>query len=514
MNMPTWQHIAELLHPDFIDSKIAEKKGDLAFITPVTGQKLGYILATKVKDINNIVNDAHIAFTNWQLVPAPKRGELIRLYANKLRHHKAQLAYLVTAESGKIYPEALGEVQEMIDICDFAVGLSRQLYGHTMGSERSHHRLQEMWHPLGVVAIITAFNFPVAVFAWNAALALVCGNSIIWKPSEKTPTSALYAHQLLQEVLADSYPELSSLAQIVLGDKTIAESLVNNPAVKLVSATGSTQMGKSLAPKVATRLGRTLLELGGNNAMLVTKSANLNLALQAVVFSAVGTCGQRCTTLRRLFLHEDIAFTFTEMLTKAYNKLAIGNPFSETNLIGPLIDKNAYDKMQAALKIARKDGAKVFGGEKITPADINTSNILEKDVFYVTPAIVFIDKQTDIVKQETFAPILYVIEYTNLHDAIKWHNAVNHGLSSAIFTQDTTEAETFMGPGGSDCGIVNLNVGTTGAEIGGAFGGEKDTGGGRESGSDAWKNYMRRTTNTINYSTSLPLAQNINFDLS
>ena len=445
-------------------------------------------------------------FLEWRTIPAPKRGELIRLFGEELRANKQALGELVTLECGKILQEGLGEIQEMIDICEFAVGLSRQLYGLTMPSERPGHRMMETWHPLGVVGVISAFNFPVAVWAWNFALAVVCGNPVIWKPSEKTPITALACHKLFEKVVKEFGEAPTGLSQVVIGDKEIGDILVESKDVALVSATGSTRMGKEVAPKVASRLGRYLLELGGNNAMVVTDSADLDMAVRAIVFSAVGTAGQRCTSLRRLIVHESIYNQLVPAVKKAYKTLTIGNPLEDGNIIGPLMDKDSYDQMQKMLAKAKELAISVEGGERVLADKF-------ADGYYVNPAIVEMDEQNDCVKTETFAPILYVMSYSNFEDALDMHNDVPQGLSSCIFTNNVQEAETFLSAKGSDCGIANVNIGPSGAEIGGAFGGEKETGGGRESGSDAWRNYMRRATNTINYSTELPLAQGIKFDI-
>ncbi|MCK4708877.1 MAG: aldehyde dehydrogenase family protein, partial [Gammaproteobacteria bacterium] len=421
-----------------------------------------------------------------------------------LRESKEDLGFLVTLEMGKIYQEGLGEVQEMIDICDLAVGQSRQLYGLTIASERPGHRMAESWLPLGVTGVITAFNFPVAVWAWNAALALVCGNSVIWKPSEKTPLTALACQIIFNRALARFDEAPDNLMQVVVGDRKIGEKLVESKAVALISTTGSTAMGRAVAPKVAERFGRCLLELGGNNAMLVAPSADLNLAVRAITFSAIGPIGQLCTSLRRLIVHESIADELLPRLIKAYQSAPVGDPLADGILVGPLIDQQALDNMQAALRTAKEQGGEIHGGEAIT--------IDKLDGCYVKPALVEMPAQTAIVHTETFAPILYVMRYNSLDEAIAMHNAVPQGLSSCIFTNDVREAETFLSATGSDCGIANVNIGPSGAEIGGAFGGEKETGGGRESGSDAWKAYMRRQTSTVNYSTELPLAQGVKFD--
>ncbi|MCD6663717.1 MAG: aldehyde dehydrogenase family protein [Comamonas sp.] len=455
---------------------------------------------------------AHEAALAWRGVPAPVRGELVRRLGELLRRHKAALGELVSLEAGKITSEGQGEVQEMIDICDFAVGLSRQLHGLTIASERPGHRMMETWHPAGVVGIISAFNFPVAVWSWNAALALVCGNAIVWKPSEKTPlTAAACQHLLLQAARSlnaerpASVPE--GLSQLLIGGQGVGEALAADPHVAVVSATGSTRMGRQVAVRVAERFGRSILELGGNNAMIVTPSADLELAARAITFAAVGTAGQRCTTLRRLIVHASVADALLARLSAIYRSIAVGDPLQEGVLVGPLIDRAAFDAMQAALVQARAEGGQVQGGERVCEE-------LGAHAWYVRPALVQMPRQSAVVAQETFAPILYVLRYDgDLQAAVALQNAVPQGLSSAIFTQNLGEAERFMSSAGSDCGIANVNIGTSGAEIGGAFGGEKETGGGRESGSDAWKGYMRRATNTINYSGALPLAQGVRFDV-
>jgi aldehyde dehydrogenase (NAD+) len=472
--------------------------------SPIDGAEIGCISATALADMPAIIHSAHAAFESWRTVPAPRRGELVRLLGEELRAAKEELGALVTLEAGKIRSEGLGEVQEMIDICDFAVGLSRQLYGLTIASERPGHRMMETWHPMGTCAVITAFNFPVAVWAWNAALALVCGNPVIWKPSEKTPLTAMATMKIAARALERFGDAPADLLQLVLGDAEIGDALVSSEQIAIVSATGSTRMGAIVGPKVAARFGREILELGGNNAMIVAPSADLDMALRAIVFSAVGTAGQRCTSLRRLIVHESIHDQLVTSIQSAYSSLAIGNPLDNHTLIGPLIDRSAYQHMQDALAQAVQQGGKVHGGDLVT-----------KDVprgTYVTPALVLMPDQTDIVRHETFAPILYVMKYKTLDEAIRVQNDVPQGLSSCIFTLDIREAEQFLSAAGSDCGIANVNIGPSGAEIGGAFGGEKATGGGRESGSDAWRGYMRRQTNTINFSRELPLAQGVKFD--
>jgi len=433
-------------------------------------------------------------------VPAPVRGQLVRRLGELLVEHKSDLAALVTLEVGKIPSEAAGEVQEMIDVCDFAVGLSRQLYGRTMPSERPGHRLMETWHPLGVVGVISAFNFPVAVWSWNTAIALVCGDPVVWKPSETTPLTALACDALLRRAAADvGAPD--GLHHVLLGDARVGETLSDDPRIALVSATGSVRMGRAVAPRVAARFGRCLLELGGNNAAIVTPSADLDLTVRGVVFAAAGTAGQRCTTLRRLIVHRSIADTLVERLATAYSGLRVGNPFDEGVLVGPLVSEKSYEAMRSALDRAAADGGVVVaGGDRV---DVSGKGV------YVSPALVRMPGQTEVVREETFAPILYVLTYDDLDEAITLNNAVPQGLSSSIFTLDQREAEQFLSR--SDCGIANVNIGTSGAEIGGAFGGEKETGGGRESGSDSWKAYMRRATNTVNYSNELPLAQGVEF---
>ncbi len=476
----------------------------LAVRSPIDGRGLAEFPAATAGDVDLAVSAAEHAFLKWRMTPAPVRGELVRRFGDVLRQQKEDLADLVSWEVGKIRQEALGEVQEMIDICDFAVGLSRQLYGLTIATERPQHRMMEQWHPLGAVGIISAFNFPVAVWAWNAAIALVCGDAIVWKPSEKTPLTAMACQALLLKAasgLPDVPPGLSTL---VIGGRGVGEALAADRRLPLISATGSVAMGRSVARAVAARLGRSLLELGGNNACIVAPTANLELTLRGIVFAAAGTCGQRCTTLRRLFLHESIADDVLSRLTTAYHSLPIGNPRDAGTLIGPLIDDGAYRNMAGALQAARQAGGKVFGGERVTEG-------VPEGGCYVRPAIVEMPAHADIVAQETFAPILYVLRYRTLDQALAWQNGVTQGLSSSIFTNDLREAELFLSAMGSDCGIANVNLGPSGAEIGGAFGGEKDTGGGRESGSDSWKAYMRRATNTINFGSSLPLAQGIQF---
>ncbi|MFE6739357.1 L-piperidine-6-carboxylate dehydrogenase [Streptomyces tubercidicus] len=481
-----------------------EEGDDFHARSPITGEDLFGLRAATAADTEDALAASREAFLTWRTTPAPRRGELVRRLGELLRDHKSDLADLITIEAGKIRSEALGEVQEMIDICDFAVGLSRQLYGRTIASERPGHRLAETWHPLGVVGVISAFNFPAAVWSWNTAVALACGDTVIWKPSELTPLISLACDRLLDRA-AEEVGAPREVHRLLLGDRTVGEKLVDDPRVALVSATGSTRMGREVGPRVAARFGRTLLELGGNNAAVVAPSADLDLAVQGIVFAAAGTAGQRCTTLRRLIVHRDIADTLIARLTAAYRKLPIGDPFDESTLVGPLISPQALDTMQDALTRAQAEGGKILAGGSRRLADAAPR------ASYVEPVIVRVDAQTDVVRQETFAPILYVQTYETLEEAIALHNDVPQGLSSSIFTRDQQEAELFLSAEGSDCGIANVNIGTSGAEIGGAFGGEKETGGGRESGSDAWRAYMRSATNTINYSSRLALAQNVSF---
>ncbi|WP_150245515.1 L-piperidine-6-carboxylate dehydrogenase [Nocardiopsis quinghaiensis] len=475
--------------------------------TPITGQELFPLGHDDAASVERAVTTAHETFSSsWRDTPAPVRGRLVHRLGELLREHKGDLAELVTLEAGKIRSEALGEVQEMIDICDLAVGMSRQLYGRTMPSERPGHRLMETWHPLGVVGVITAFNFPVAVWSWNTCVALVCGDTVVWKPSELTPLTALACHGLLMRA-ADDVGAPPDVHQVVLGGREVGEALVEDHRVSLLSATGSTAMGREVAPRVAARMGRYLLELGGNNAAVVAPSADLDLVVRGSVFSAAGTAGQRCTTLRRLIVHEDVVEEVTRRVVDAYKQLRdrIGDPFEESTLVGPLVGERGYTAMREALERAGADGGEVLvgGGRRLAEE--------AAEAYYVEPAVVRMPEQTGVVREETFAPILYVMAYSTLEEAVRMHNGVPQGLSSAIFTQDQAESERFLAAAGSDCGIVNVNIGTSGAEIGGAFGGEKDTGGGRESGSDAWKAYMRRATNTVNYGGELPLAQGVSF---
>jgi aldehyde dehydrogenase (NAD+) len=479
--------------------------GSLPVQSPIDGAVVAQVHETAPQDMPRIIAASQSAFKAWRDVPAPRRGELVRLLGEELRAAKSALGAVVTLEAGKIISEGLGEVQEMIDICDFAVGLSRQIYGLTIASERPGHRMMESWHPLGPCAVISAFNFPVAVWSWNAALALVCGNPVIWKPSEKTPLTALACMKIMDRALARFGDAPDGLVQLVIGGPAIGEALVNSKDIPVVSATGSTRMGSIVGPKVAARFGRSILELGGNNAMIVAPSADMDMAVRAIVFSAVGTAGQRCTTLRRLIAHHSIKDELVAKLAKAYASLPIGDPRSATTLIGPLVDHASRDRMLAALDKARAEGGIVHGGAPVT-AGVPAGGA------YIAPALVEMPGQSDVVKTETFAPILYVLGYDTLDEAIHLQNDVPQGLSSCIFTMNMREAGAFLGAAGSDCGIANVNIGPSGAEIGGAFGGEKETGGGRESGSDAWKGYMRRQTNTVNYSAALPLAQGVTFD--
>jgi aldehyde dehydrogenase (NAD+) len=479
--------------------------GPLAVTTPIDGATIARAPVASAGDVGAAVERARAAFEAWRDVPAPARGQLVRAFADELRVHKDALGRLVSLEAGKIVSEGLGEVQEMIDICDFAVGLSRQLYGRTIASERPGHRMMETWHPLGPIGVITAFNFPVAVWAWNAAIALVCGDPVVWKPSEKTPLTALACQSLLDRAAHAVGDVPEHVSQVVVGDRPVGEALADHPGLPLVSATGSTAMGRALGPRVAARFGRVLLELGGNNGAVVTASADLDLATRGIVFSAAGTAGQRCTSLRRLIVDRRVHDEMVDRVTAAYASLRIGNPLDDGVLVGPLIDEAAYRRMASALESAVSDGGAVVGGRRVL-ADVFP------EAFYVEPAVVTMPAQTDLVRQETFAPILYVLAYDDLDEAIALHNDVPQGLASSIFTTDVREGERFMSATGSDCGIVNVNIGPSGAEIGGAFGGEKDTGGGREAGSDAWKTYMRRATNTINWSRELPLAQGVVFE--
>ena len=475
--------------------------------SPVNGSLLGKVQVGNKKDYNKLMNEAENAFKSFRKIPAPERGNLVRLLGNKIRENKAELGELVSWEMGKSLQEGLGEVQEMIDICDFAVGLSRQLYGLTMHSERPNHRMYEQYHPLGIVGVISAFNFPVAVWSWNVALAWVCGNVCIWKPSEKTPLCSIVCQNLISQILKDNNIPIG-VSCLINGDRNIGQLMSDDNRINLLSATGSTKMGKDVAQRVGTRLGKSLLELGGNNAIIVTPSVNIKQAVINIVFGAVGTCGQRCTSTRRIIVHESIIEQIKVELSKAYKQLNIGNPLDESNHVGPLIDNDAVNQYLSALNIVKEQGGKFIVEGGLLKGKEYESNC------YVKPAIAEIKNHVSIVQTETFAPILYLIKYNgNLENAIEIMNNVKQGLSSAIMTKNLKDSETFLSHSGSDCGIANVNIGTSGAEIGGAFGGEKETGGGRESGSDAWKVYMRRQTNTINFSSELALAQGINFDL-
>lgn len=484
--------------------------GSLSVTSPNTGETIAAVAETSAATTKAAIDAAHAAHLAWRTIPAPRRGELVRLFGDVLRAHKDDLGKLVSIEVGKVTSEGLGEVQEMIDICDFAVGLSRQLYGLTIATERPDHRMMETWHPLGVCGIISAFNFPVAVWAWNAALALVCGNALVWKPSEKSPLTALATHALFDKAVAAyrvaGYDCPAGLSALIIGGREIGEQLVDDPKVALISATGSTRMGREVGPRLAKRFARSILELGGNNAAIIAPSADLDLALRGVAFAAMGTAGQRCTTLRRLFVHNSIKAGFVERLKKAFASVTVGHPMAVGTLVGPLIDQGAFTGFEHALKAAKAAGGVVTGGERVKVVD-------NDNAYYVRPAIVEMNDHSGPVLEETFAPILYVMGYDDISDAIQLNNSVAQGLSSAIFTNDMREAELFLSAAGSDCGIANVNIGTSGAEIGGAFGGEKETGGGRESGSDSWKAYMRRATNTLNYGRSLPLAQGVKFDV-
>ena len=478
--------------------------GDRAVASPITGEIIAHVHDTAPDEARSAIEAAHAAFLTWRMIPAPRRGELVRLLGEELRAAKAELGMLVTLEAGKTVSEGLGEVQEMIDICDYAVGLSRQLFGLTMATERPEHRMAETWHPLGVVGVISAFNFPVAVWAWNAALALVCGDPVVWKPSEKTPLTALAVQALFTRAAQQFGDAPANLSSVIIGDRLVGEIMVGDPLVRLVSATGSTAMGAAVAPILAARFARALLELGGNNAAIVTPSADLDLTVRAVAFAAMGTAGQRCTSLRRLFVHTSIHGEVLARLERAYASVSIGDPREAGTLVGPLIDEQACEAMVRALGEARAAGGVVTGGERVEGPGGGV---------YVRPAIARMKAQAPVVARETFAPILYVMAYSDLGEAIALNNAAAQGLSSSIFTSDLREAEQFCSAQGSDCGIANVNIGPSGAEIGGAFGGEKETGGGREAGSDSWRAYMRRATNTVNYGSTLPLAQGVKFEI-
>ncbi len=484
-----------------VDGWIQSDGPILTSYNPTTGEAIAGIRQATPEVYNRVVDYAQSTFESWRMLPAPKRGDMIRDLGNVLREYKEPLGELVSLEMGKIHVEGMGEVQEMIDICDFSVGLSRQLYGLTIMSERPQHRMYEQWHPLGVVGIITAFNFPVAVWAWNAALSAVCGDTMVWKPSGQTPLTAVAVQHLSNQVMADH--GLNGIFNLVIGrGHDVGNIMLDDPRLPLISFTGSTATGKIVSQRVAARLGRTVLELGGNNAIIVTENADIDLAIRGILFGAVGTAGQRCTSTRRIIGHKSLMSTLTDRLVKAYRQVPIGDPRDGSTLMGPLVTSDSVDGMMAAIEKAKAEGGEVLTGGRKRP-DIGPN--------FVEPTIIRMQSQSDIVKEETFAPILYLLEYETIDEAVTIHNAVTQGLSSAIFTDSLRQAEQFLSSAGSDCGIANVNIGTSGAEIGGAFGGEKDTGGGRESGSDAWKAYMRRQTNTINWSTELPLAQGIEF---
>jgi aldehyde dehydrogenase (NAD+) len=504
---PVRDEALAVLHRLGVGDRASDDSGITAS-SPITGEIIARVRRTTPQETGTIIENAARAFDAWRIVPAPRRGELVRLLGEELRAAKEHLGRLVTLETGKILSEGLGEVQEMIDICDFAVGLARQLYGRTIATERPDHRMMETWHPLGVCGVISAFNFPVAVWAWNAALAFVCGDPVVWKPSEKTPLTALATQALVQRAMqrfgADAPAGLSA---VLIGGAEAGEALVEDQRVALVSATGSTAMGRKVGPRLAARFARAILELGGNNGAMVAPTADIEISLRAVAFAAMGTAGQRCTTLRRLFVHEAVYERFLPRLLRIYSAVSIGDPRQASTLVGPLIDRGAFESMQRALHEARALGGSVHAGERI-------EGIAGKDAYYVRPALCEMREHAGPALRETFAPILYVLRYSELDEAIRLHNAVGAGLTSAIFTLDMREAEKFISAAGSDCGIANVNIGPSGAEIGGAFGGEKESGGGREAGSDAWKSYMRRATNTINYGTQLPLAQGVKFEIA
>ena len=483
---------------------VAALAGDVEARSPINGERLSSLKASTAGDVDEAMGRAAEAFRAWRKVPAPARGAVIKRFGELLAEHKNDLATLVTLEVGKITSEARGEIQEMIDICDFALGLSRQLYGRTMASERPGHRLMETWHPIGVVGVISAFNFPAAVWSWNTAVALVAGDAVLWKPSELTPLTSLTCQAVLTRAIAE-HGAPTDIAQLLLGGPEVGQALVNHQGLALLSATGSTRMGKAVGPRVAERLGRSLLELGGNNAAVVSASADLDLAVRGIIFAAAGTAGQRCTTMRRVIAHTSVIDELTERLASSYDRLPIGNPLAHGALVGPLINQGAFEGMRLAMQQATAEGGKpaTGGGRRLEEAAPNA--------YYVEPAIMRMEEQTDIVRQETFAPLLYLLPYQDFETAIAINNDVPQGLSSSVFTRDQAEAEQFVSAEGADSGIINVNIGTSGAEIGGAFGGEKETGGGRESGSDAWRAYMRRATNTINFSDELPLAQGVSF---
>lgn len=500
--------IEKINHGATTGTKWFQTKGEIIeSFSPADGSLIASVQQATTEDYEQIIEKAQEAFKTWRMIPAPKRGEIVRQMGDALRQYKEPLGKLVSYEMGKIYQEGLGEVQEMIDICDFAVGLSRQLYGLTMHSERSRHRMYEQYHPLGIIGVISAFNFPVAVWSWNAMLALVCGDTVVWKPSSKTPLCAIAVQKIMEKVLADNQVPEGVLNLVVASSKHVGDNFLADKRVPLISATGSTRVGRRVGKIVGERLGRSLLELGGNNAIIISEKADLEMALRAVLFGAVGTAGQRCTSTRRLIIHDSIYAAFTQKLKAAYEHIRIGHPLDSNTLVGPLIDKGAVNDFTNAIESARKEGGKVlYGGEVLSGEGYESGT-------YVVPCIIEAQNHYHIVQEETFAPILYLMKYSTVEEAIAQQNDVPQGLSSSIFTRDLQEAEAFLSHEGSDCGIANVNIGTSGAEIGGAFGGEKDTGGGRESGSDAWKVYMRRQTNTINYSKELPLAQGIRFDI-
>ena len=475
-------------------------------LSPITGEIIAQVRITGAQEVSVVIGRAAQAFEAWRTVPAPRRGEFVRILAEELRAAKDDLGRLVTLETGKIVSEGLGEVQEMIDICDFAVGLSRQLYGRTIATERADHRMMETWHPLGVCGVISAFNFPVAVWSWNAALAFVCGDPVVWKPSEKTPLTALATQAVVERSMQRFGNAPDGLSAVLIGGGDVGQALVADARVAVVSATGSTAMGRDIGPRLAARFAGAILELGGNNGAIVAPSADLDLAIRAIAFAAMGTADQRCTTLRRLFVHDSVYGRLVTRLSQIYASVTVDDPRKAATLVGPLIDRRAFESMQRALEEAREAGSIVHGGERI-------AGIGGENAYYVRPALCEMPGQAGPVLRETFAPILYAMRYSELDEAIRLHNAVGAGLSSSIFTLDVREAERFVSTTGSDCGIVNVNIGPSGAEIGGAFGGEKETGGGREAGSDAWKAYMRRATNTINFGTQLPLAQGVRFDI-
>lgn len=481
--------------------------GDLPSLSPIDGQTLAQVHTTPLPEVADAAARAHAAYLRWRVVPAPQRGELVRLLGDELRAAKASLGELVTLEVGKVSSEGLGEVQEMIDICDFAVGLSRQLYGLTMHSERPNHRMYEQWHPLGIVGVISAFNFPVAVWSWNAMIALACGDVVVWKPSSKVMLCAVATQQIIGSVLKKNNVPEGVLCLVAGSSKEVGDVMLEDRRIPMISATGSTRVGIRVAQKVGERLGRSILELGGNNAIIISENANLDLAIRAVTFGAVGTAGQRCTTTRRLIIHEKVYEEVKKKLTKIYSQLSIGNPLDAANHVGPLIDKGAVNDFLGAIEKAKQQGGKILIGGNVKQGKGYGTGC------YVEPCIAEVKENLPIVRHETFAPLLYLMKYKTLEEAMHLHNDVPQGLSSAIFTENVLEMEHFLSSAGSDCGIANVNIGTSGAEIGGAFGGEKETGGGRESGSDSWKAYMRRQTNTINYGKTLPLAQGIKFDI-